>query len=70
MEAVKIQYCYYFGRLYRHIESLHKIKVDIFQIKVDLPPSYRIFDKFIFDKVLIMLTSLPPVEFLTKIMKF
>ena len=44
--------------------------VDIIQIKVDLPPSYPIFDKFIFDKVLIMLTSLPPLEFLTKIMKF
>ena len=44
--------------------------MDIIQIKVDLPPSYPIFDKFIFDKVLIMLTSLPPLEFLTKIMKF
>ena len=44
--------------------------VDIIQIEVDLPPSYPIFDKFIFDKVLIMLTSLPPLEFLTKIMKF
>ena len=42
--------------------------MDIIQIKVNLPPS--IFDKFIFDKVLIMLTSLPPLEFLTKIMKF
>ena len=27
-------------------------------------------DKFIFDKVLIMLTPLPPLEILTKIMKF
>ena len=44
--------------------------MDIIQIKVDLPPSYPIFDKFIFGKVLIMLTSLPPLEFLTKIMKF
>ena len=44
--------------------------MDIIQIKVDLPPSYPIFDKIIFDKVLIMLTSLPPLEFLTKIMKF
>ena len=43
---------------------------DIIQIEVDLPPSHPIFDKFIFDKVLIMLTSLPPLEFLTKIMKF
>ena len=30
-------------------------------------PSHPIFDKFIFDKVLIMLTSLPPLEFLTKL---
>ena len=37
--------------------------------EVDLPPSYLIFDKFIFDILLIMLTSLPPLEFLTKIMK-
>ena len=43
--------------------------MDIIQIKVDLPPSYPIFDKFIFDKVLIILTSLPPLEFLTNIMK-
>ena len=43
---------------------------DIIQIEVDLPPSHPIFDKFIFDIVLIMLTSLPPLEFLTKIMKF
>ena len=43
---------------------------DIIQIEVDLPPSHSIFDKFIFDKVLIMLTSLPPLEFLTKIMTF
>ena len=48
----------------------NSIFVDIIQIKVDLPPSYPIFDKIIFDKVLIMLTSLPPLEFLTKIMKF
>ena len=32
----------------------NSIFVDIVQIKVDLPPSYPIFDKFIFDKVLIM----------------
>ena len=43
---------------------------DIIQIEVDLPPSHPIFDKFIIDKVLIMLTSLPPLEFLTKIMTF
>ena len=58
----------------RDIEELSLLKtslfVDIVQIEVDLPPSYPIFDKFIFDKVLIMLTSLPPLEFLTKIMKF
>ena len=51
-------------------QKKNSIFVDIIQIKVDLPPSYPIFDKFIFDKVLIMLTSLPPLEFLTKIMKF
>ena len=51
-------------------KQTNSIFVDIIQIKVDLPPSYPIFDKFIFDKVLIMLTSLPPLEFLTKIMKF
>ena len=43
---------------------------DIIQIEVDPPPSHTIFDKFIFDKVLIMLTSLPPLEFLTNIMTF
>ena len=48
----------------------HSILKDIIQIEVDLPPFHPIFDKFIFDKVLIMLTSLPPLEFLTKIMKF
>ena len=48
----------------------NSIFVDIIQIEVDLPPSYPIFDKFIFDKVLIMLTSLLPLEFLTEIMKF
>ena len=43
---------------------------DIIQIKVDHPPSHPIFDKFIFDKVLLMLTSLPPLEILTKIANF
>ena len=59
-------------RIYRAAYAAKKtsIFVDIIQIKADLPPSYPIFDKFIFDKVLIMLTSLPPLEFLTKIMKF
>ena len=37
----------------------------IIQIEVDPPPSHPIFDK-----VFIILTSLPPLEFLTKIMKF
>ena len=53
-----------------NVQKKHNIFVDIIQIKADLPPSYPIFDKFIFDKVLIMLTSLPPLKFLTKIMKF
>ena len=48
----------------------HSIFKDIIQIEVDLPPSHPIFEKFIFYKVLIMLTSLPPLEFLTKIMTF
>ena len=48
----------------------NSIFTDISQIEADLPPSYPIFDKFIFDTVLIMLTSLPLLEFLTKIMKF
>ena len=43
---------------------------DIVEIEVDPPPSHPIFDKFIFYTVLIMSTSLPPLEFLTKIMKF
>ena len=37
----------------------HNIFKDIIQIEVDPPPSHPIFDKFIFDKVLIILTSLP-----------
>ena len=51
-------------------KNKNSIFKDIIQIEVDLPPSHPIFDKFIFDKVLIMLTSLPPIEFLTKIMTF
>ena len=43
---------------------------DIIQIKIDPPPTHPIFDKFIFDKMFIMLTSLPPLEFLTKILTF
>ena len=46
------------------------IFTDIIQIEIDPPSSHPIFDKFIFDKVLIMLTSLPPLKFLTKITKF
>ena len=67
--------------LYKHIDQKYlyclgvpskktSIFNEIIQIEVDPPPSHPIFDKFIFDKVLIMLTSLPPLEFLTKIMKF
>ena len=52
------------------VQKKHSIFTDIVQINVDPPPSYPIFDKFIFDTVLIMLTSLTPLEFLTKIMKF
>ena len=44
----------------------NSIFVDIVQIEVDPPPSYLIFDKLFFDNVLIMLTSLPPLKFLTK----
>ena len=45
---------------------------DIIQIEIDTdtPPSYPIFDNFIFDTLLIMLTPLPPLEFWTKEMKF
>ena len=51
--------------------NLHKKNIkDIIQNEVDPPHSHPIFDKFIFDKVFIMLTSLPPLEFLTKIMTF
>ena len=46
------------------------IFTDIVQIDSDPPPSYPIFDKFIFDKLLTMLTSPPPLEILTEIMKF
>ena len=51
------------------VKKKNSIFKDIIQIEVDPPPSYPIFDKFIFDTVLIMLTSLPPLEILTKIMK-
>ena len=54
-------------------KNKHSIFKDIIQIEVDPPTPHPIFhkfifDKFIFDTVLIMLTSLPPLEFLTKIM--
>ena len=52
-----------------NIKKNTSIFTDIIQIVVDPPPSYPFFDKSIFDTVLIMLTSLPPLEFLTKIMK-
>ena len=57
-------------RLRGNVKKTNSIFKDIIQIEVDLPPSHPIFDKFIFDKVLIMLTSLPPLEFLTKIVTF
>ena len=47
-------------------KKTNSIFVDIIQIEVDPPPSYPIFDKLFFDNVLIMLTSLPPLKFLTK----
>ena len=43
---------------------------DIIQIEIDPPPSHPIFEKFIFDPELIMLTSLHPLKCLTKIIKF
>ena len=52
------------------VKKRHSIFKDIIQIEVDPPPSQPIFDKFIFDKVLIVLIYLPTLEFLTKIMKF
>ena len=60
------------GKLRKFLRGTPKkssIFKDIIQIKVDPPPSHPIFDKFIFDKVLLMLTSLPPLEILTKIVK-
>ena len=45
-----------------NLQKKHSIFKEIIQIEVDLPPSHPIFDKFIFNKVLIMLTSLPPLE--------
>ena len=53
-----------------NVQKKPSIFVDIVQIEVDLPPSYLIFDKFIFDILLVMLTSIPPLEFLTKIIRF
>ena len=53
-----------------NVKKKHSIFKDIVQIEIDPPPSHPIFDKFIFDTLLIMFTSLPPIEFLTKIMKF
>ena len=62
-------------RCLRGAVQKNSILKDIIQIEVDPPPSHPIFDKFIFDKfifdtVLVMLTSLPPLEFLTKIVTF
>ena len=52
------------------VKKNNSIFTDIVQIDDDPPPSYPIFDKFILDKLLTMLTSPPPLEILTKIMKF
>ena len=52
-----------------NLQKKPSIFKDIIQIEVDLQPSHPIFDKFIFDKVLLMLSSLPPLEILTKIVK-
>ena len=49
-----------------NVNKKNSIFVDIVQIEVDPPPSYPNFDKLFFDNVLIMLTSLPPLKFLTK----
>ena len=57
-------------RVRGNLQKKTSIYKDIIQIEVDPPPSHPTFDKFIFDTVLIMMTSLPPLEFLTKIMKF
>ena len=50
-------------------QKKNSIFTDIVQIDGDPPPSYPIFDKFIFDKLLTMLTSPPALEIWTKIMK-
>ena len=57
-------------KLRGNLQKKPSIFKDIVQIEVDPPASHPIFDKFIFDTVLIMLTSLPPLKFLTKITKF
>ena len=57
-------------KLRGNLQKKTSIFKDITQIEVDPLPSHPIFDKFIFEKVLIMLTSLLPLEFLTKIMTF
>ena len=46
-------------------KQTNSIFTDIIQIEVDPPPSHPIFDK-----VLIMFTSLPPLAFFTKIVTF
>ena len=70
---IQLPYCHIelkLKRLRGNVKKKPSTFVDIVQIEVDLPLSYLIFDKFIFDILLIMLTSLPPLEFLTKIIKF
>ena len=48
-----------------NLQKKPSIFKDIIQIGVDHPPFHPIFDK-----LLIIFTSLPPLEFLTKVMKF
>ena len=61
---------WYLQQLRGTLKNSHSKFKDIIQIEVNPPPSHPIFDKFIFDTVFIMLTSLPPLTFLTKIIKF
>ena len=68
-ENQNISYTYE-GRLGVPSKKTNSLFKDIIQIEVDPPPSQLIFDKIIFDTVLIMLTFLLPLEFFTKIIKF
>ena len=52
-------------KLRGNLKKKNSIFTDIIQIDIAPPPSYPIFDKLFFDNMLIMLTSLPPLKFLT-----